>query len=125
MPLELFDDFEDELEEDDELEEELEGDGELEELDELDEFVPDDPVELLDVLCRDDVPESFSLLCAAPGRTAISAPVTATLAKDTVTVVAFRRRLPCSRSATARAISRLFMSSSLTRAAVWTVRGKS
>jgi hypothetical protein len=124
VPLELFDDFEDELEEDDELEEELEGDGELEELDEFDEFVPDDPVELLDVLCC-DVPESFSVLCAAPGRTAISAPVTATLAKDTVTVVAFRRRLPCSRSATPRAIFRLFMSSSLTRAAVWTVRGKS
>jgi hypothetical protein len=108
VPLELFDDFEEELEED----------GELEELDEFDEFVPDDPVELLDVLWCDDVPEPFSALCAVPGRTAISAPVTATLAKDTVTVVAFRRRLPCSRSATARAISRLFMSSSLTRAAV-------
>ena len=111
---------------------------ELDELDELvpdelvpdellpDELVPDEPVELLDVLPFDDVPESFPVVwAAAPGRTAISAPVTATLAKDTVMVVVFRRRLPCSRSATARAISRLLMSSSLTWAAVWTVRGKS
>ena len=70
------------------------------------------------MLSCDDVPESLTVVCVAPGRTAISAPVTATLAKDTVIVVAFRRRLPCSRSATARAISRLFMSPSLTRAAV-------
>jgi hypothetical protein len=103
---------------------------ELLELDELDDELDDElaPVELvalLDVLSCDVVPESFTVACVAPGRTAISAPVTATLAKDTVTVVAFRRRLPCSRSATARAISRLFISSSLTRAAVWTMRGKS
>ena len=95
------------------------------ERDELDELAPDELVELLDVLSCDDVPESFTVVCVVPGRIAISAPVTATLAKDTVMVVAFRRRLPCSRSATARAISRLFMSPSLTRAAVWTMRGKS
>jgi hypothetical protein len=118
--LELLDEFDDEPDELDELDELVP--------DELvpDELVPDEPVELLDVLPFDDVPESFPVVwAAAPGRTAISAPVTATLAKDTVMVVVFRRRLPCSRSATARAISRLFMSSSLTRAAVWTVRGKS
>jgi hypothetical protein len=116
-PLELLDEFDDELDELDEL------DG----LDELvpDELVPDELAGLLAVLSCDDVPESFTVVCAAPGRTAISAPVTATLAKDTVMVVALRRRLPCSRSATARAISRLFMSPSLTRTAVWTVRGKS
>jgi hypothetical protein len=96
--LEPFDDFDDELDEF-----------------ELDEFVPDELVELLDgVLSCDDVPEPFTVACVAPGRTATSAPATATLAKDTVMVVAFRRRLPCSRSATARAISRLFMSPSLT-----------
>jgi hypothetical protein len=118
------------LEELPELVDEL--DDELDELDELapdelvpDELVPDELVGLLAVLSCDDVPESFTALCAAPGRTATSAPVTATLAKDTVMVVAFRRRLPCSRSATARAISRLFMSPSLTRTAEWTVRGKS
>ncbi len=93
-PLELFDEFDDEPDELDEPEE----------LDEPD-VVPDEPVGLLDVLWCDDVPWSFSVVCAAPGSTAISAPVTATLAKDTVMVVAFRRRLPCSRSATARAIS--------------------
>jgi hypothetical protein len=107
--LELLDEFDDELDEPEELEE----------------LVPDELAGLLDVVPCDDVPESFTALCAAPGRTATSAPATATLAKDTVTVVAFRRRLPCSRSATARAVSRLFMSPSLTRAAEWTVRGKS
>jgi hypothetical protein len=86
-----------------------ESDGELDELDELDELVPEELVGFLDVLSCDDVPESFTVVCVAPGRTATSAPVTATLAKDTVMVVAFRRRLPRSRSATARAISRLFM----------------
>jgi hypothetical protein len=130
--LDEFDDEPDELDELDELvPDELVPDELVpDELvpDELvpDELVPDEPVELLDVLPLDDVPESFPVVwAAAPGRTAISAPVTATLAKDTVMVVVFRRRLPCSRSATARAISRLLMTSSLTRAAVWTVRGKS
>jgi hypothetical protein len=44
------------------------------------------------------------LLAAAwlePGRTATTTPATATLASDTVTVVAVSRRRPCSRSATA------------------------
>ncbi len=46
------------------------------------------------------------LLTAAwlePGRAAATTPATATLASDTVTVVAFSRRRPCSRSVTARA----------------------
>jgi hypothetical protein len=49
----------------------------------------------------DDVPEIFTAACVDPGRTAITTPATTTLAKDTVTVVVFRRRRPCSRSATA------------------------
>jgi len=65
---------------------------------------PDDPVPV--VLVPDDVPESLTEACVAPGSTAISAPATATLAKDAVTVVAVSRRLPCSRSATARASCR-------------------
>jgi hypothetical protein len=81
---------------------------ELEDLDVFEELVPDVLPVLLEVLWF-DVPESFTVACVVPGRTANSAPVTATLAKDTVMVVAFSRRLPCSRSATARAISRLFM----------------
>jgi len=39
--------------------------------------------------------------CVEPGRETATAPAAATLAKPTVTVVAFRRRLPSSRSATA------------------------
>jgi hypothetical protein len=105
-PAELFELLFVELDELDEEPDEL--------LDELDELVPDDSVGLLDVVC-----------VVAPGRTAMSAPVTATLAKDTVMVVALRRRLPCSRSATARAISRLFMSISLTWRTERIVRGKS
>jgi hypothetical protein len=65
---------------------------------------PDDPV-LVEVV-PDDVPETLTEACVAPGSTATSAPATATLAKDAVTVVAFSRRLPCSRSATARASCR-------------------
>ena len=41
-----------------------------------------------------------------PGRAAATTPATATLARDTVTVVVFNRRRPCSRSATARATCR-------------------
>jgi hypothetical protein len=80
------------------------------EFDEFDEFEfefeeePDDPVLVEPVL--DDVPESLTEACVAPGRTAITAPATATLANDAVTVVAVSRRLPCSRSATARASCR-------------------
>ena len=61
----------------------------------LDEEAPDD------ALLSDDVPEIFTAACVDPGRTAITTPATTTLAKDTVTVVVFRRRRPCSRSATA------------------------
>lgn len=55
----------------------------------------------------DDLP--LVLVTAAwvvPGRTAATTPATATLARDTVTVVAFSRRRPSSRSATARATCR-------------------
>ena len=65
---------------------------------------PDDPVPV--ELVPDDVPESLAEAWVAPGSTATSAPATATLAKDAVTVVAVSRRLPCSRSATARASCR-------------------
>ena len=94
---------------------ELAGDWRVEELLELLELFelldveeePDEPDEPVAVeLLLDDVPESLTEACVAPGRTATSAPVTATLAKDAVTVVAFSRRLPCSRSATARASCR-------------------
>lgn len=79
-PFELFDDAEEEPDE------------------------PDDPVPV--ELVPDDVPESLAEAWVAPGSTATSAPATATLAKDAVTVVAVSRRLPCSRSATARASCR-------------------
>jgi hypothetical protein len=91
--------------------------------DPLDEpWLPDD--ELPDELVP--VPELFTDVWVAPGRPAATAPTAATLARVTVTVVAFSRRLPCSRSATARATwrplltdsSRLFTSVSLTRPAV-------
>ena len=91
---------------------ELAGDWRVEELlelfEELDEEddEPDEPEEdepLDDELLLDDVPESLTEACVAPGRTISTAPATATLANDAVTVVAVSRRLPCSRSATARA----------------------
>jgi hypothetical protein len=100
----------------DELPELLEDLGD--ELDELDEPVPEEvPVEPDvadeldeppddDVLLPDDVPESLTVACVDPGRTTSTAPATATLAKDAATVVAVSRRLPCSRSATARASCR-------------------
>jgi hypothetical protein len=84
----------------------------LEELDEEPEDEPDEPEEVEEVeevepsddeLLLDDVPESLTEACVAPGRTTSTAPATATLANDAVTVVAVSRRLPCSRSATARA----------------------
>ena len=59
-----------------------------------------------DELLLDDVPEPLTEACVAPGRTTSTAPATATLANDAVTVVAVSRRLPCSRSATARASCR-------------------
>ncbi|MCW2897399.1 MAG: hypothetical protein JWO75_6888, partial [Actinomycetia bacterium] len=83
-----------------ELFEEL--DDELDEPDEPDEPVPEEVPDVPDVPDEvdapdevDDVPESLTEACVAPGRTAISAPATATLAKDAVTVVAVSRRLPC------------------------------
>jgi hypothetical protein len=93
----------------------LAGDWRVEELLELLEELlelfeePDEPEEVEppdDELLLDDVPESLTEACVAPGRTAITAPATATLANDAVTVVAVSRRLPCSRSATARASCR-------------------
>jgi hypothetical protein len=94
---------------------------------------PSDPLDepwLADDELADDelvpVPELFTDAWLAPGRPAATAPTAATLARVTVTVVAFSRRLPCSRSATARATwrplltdsSRLFTSISVTRPAV-------
>ena len=81
----------------------------LEELDEEPEDEPDEPEEVEpsdDELLLDDVPESLTEACVAPGRTTSTAPATATLANDAVTVVAVSRRLPCARSATARASCR-------------------
>lgn len=45
----------------------------------------------------------FAAAWLEPGRVTATTPATATLARDTVAVVAFSRRRPCSRSATARA----------------------
>jgi hypothetical protein len=68
----------------------------------LDEEAPElADVLLPDVLLVEEVPEVFTVACVDPGRTATTTPATTTLAKDTVTVVVFRRRRPCSRSATA------------------------
>jgi hypothetical protein len=74
--------------------------------DELDELVPDEAPDEVEVLLSDDVPESLVAAWVAPGRTSTTAPASATLATDAVTVVAVSRRLPCSRSATARASCR-------------------
>ena len=99
---ELLDDLDDEL--DEPVPEEVPDEPDVVEdpdvVDELDE-PPDD-----DVLLPDDVPESLTDACVDPGSTTSTAPVTATLAKDAATVVAVSRRLPCSRSATARASCR-------------------
>lgn len=63
--------------------------------------VPDEP-ELADEL----FPVLPEVVCAVPGRIAATPPTASKLTADTVTVVALSRRLPCSRSATARAIRR-------------------
>jgi hypothetical protein len=87
----------------------LAGDWRVEELLELLEELEEEPEEVEpsdDELLLDDVPESLTEACVAPGRTTSTAPATATLANDAVTVVAVSRRLPCSRSATARASCR-------------------
>ena len=95
---------------------------------------PSDPLELEPEF---DVPEDeleldedlLPVLVAAwldPGSTTATTPARATLASDTVVVVAFSRRRPCSRSATARATCRLaswsvpqlFTLTSVTRPAV-------
>ena len=73
---------------------------------------PDDPVPELELeLELDDELPPVVVVAAwlAPGRMAAMAPATATLAKDTPTVVAFSRRRPCSRSATARATWRALL----------------
>ncbi len=67
----------------------------------LDEEAPELTDRPDDTLLSDDVPEVFTAACVDPGRTAITTPATTTLAKDTVTVVVFSRRRPCSRAATA------------------------
>jgi hypothetical protein len=83
-----------------ELFEELElAEPELDDPDPLElEPVELEPVELEPV---DELPLTAAWL--EPGRTATTTPATATLARPTVTVVAFSRRRPCSRSATASA----------------------
>jgi hypothetical protein len=97
---ELFEELDDELDEPDEpVPEEVPDVPDVSDVPD----VPDVPDEVDEPDEVDDVPESLTEACVAPGRTAISAPATATLAKDAVTVVAVSRRLPCSRSATARA----------------------
>lgn len=63
-------------------------------LDELDEF--DEFDEFDEALCV------LAAACVEPGSATATAPAATTLAKPTVAVVAFRRRLPRSRSATAR-----------------------
>ena len=63
---------------------------------------PPDELELDDEL----LPVLVTAAWLEPGRVAATTPATATLAKDTVTVVALSRRRPCSRSATARATCR-------------------
>jgi hypothetical protein len=83
----------------------------------LDELL--DPVDPVDVDPLELVPEFdveleldevlLPVLAAAwlvPGSSTATTPATATLASDTVVVVAFSRRRPCSRSATARATCR-------------------
>jgi hypothetical protein len=126
---------------------ELAGDWRVAELlDELDELVPEEALvpeedvpdvpdvpDDVDELLSDDDPGFLTEACVvAPGRTASTAPATATLAKDAVTVVAVSRRLPCSRSATARAncraasrSPRLSMSTSVPRPAEGPVRARS
>ena len=107
--------------------------------DPLDELL-DEPSDPLELEPEFDVPEDeleldedlLPVLVAAwldPGSTTATTPARATLASDTVVVVAFSRRRPCSRSATARATCRLaswsvpqlFTLTSVTRPAVGAV----
>jgi hypothetical protein len=71
------------------------------------ELVPEFDVEPVDELELDE--DLLPVLVAAwlvPGSITATAPATATLARDTVVVVAFSRRRPCARSATPRATCR-------------------
>jgi hypothetical protein len=79
-----------------------------------------DPLELLDEpeleleldeleLGDEPLPVPVTAAWLAPGRMTATTPATATLAKDTVTVVAFSRRRPSSRSATACATWRALL----------------
>jgi hypothetical protein len=71
------------------------------------ELVPEFDVEPVDELELDE--DLLPVLAAAwlvPGSITATAPATATLARDTVVVVAFSRRRPCWRSATPRATCR-------------------
>jgi hypothetical protein len=104
--------------------------------DPLDELLdePSDPVELVPEpdVAEDELELDEDLLPVLvavwldPGSTTATTPARATLASDTVVVVAFSRRRPCSRSATARAtwraaswsVPQLFTSTSVTRPAV-------
>jgi hypothetical protein len=105
--------------------------------DPADPLEPEPDVEPPDELELDDelLPVLVTAAWLEPGRIAATTPATATLAKDTVTVVALSRRRPCSRSATACATccpapwsgvrrgpaagsSQLFTSMSLARTAV-------
>jgi hypothetical protein len=76
--------------------------------DPADPLEPEPDVEPPDELELDDelLPVLVTAAWLEPGRIAATTPATATLAKDTVTVVALSRRRPCSRSATARATCR-------------------
>ena len=81
----------------------------LESLDEPDEPVPELELEL-ELELDDELPPVVVVAAwLVPGRMAAMAPATATLAKETVMVVAFSRRRPCSRSATARATWRALL----------------
>ncbi len=84
-------------------------------LDPVDPVDPVDPLELVPEFDFEPVDELeldealLPVLAAAwlvPGSSTATTPATATLASDTVVVVAFSRRRPCSRSATARATCR-------------------
>jgi len=83
--------------------------------------LPDDPVEPVEVLelvpefdvepvdeleLEEDLLPVLAAAWVEPGSITATTPATATLARDTVVVVAFSRRRPCSRSATARATCR-------------------
>jgi hypothetical protein len=72
---------------------------ESDELDELDEPAPegDEPLPAVD----EPFPDWVTAAWLDPGRIAATAPAAITLAAVRVTVVAFSRRRPCSRSATA------------------------